>query len=34
VKNSIARAQIWALVRYIALAGGMLGVMARGFGWT
>jgi hypothetical protein len=27
------RAQLWALLLYIALAGSMLGAMARGFGW-
>jgi hypothetical protein len=33
VKDSLASAKIWALLLYIAFAGGMLGVMARGFGW-
>ena len=27
------RAQIWALLLYVALAAGILGAMARGFGW-
>jgi len=27
------RAQIWALLLYIALAAGMFGTLARGFGW-
>lgn len=27
------RAQLWALLLYIALAASMLGTMARGFGW-
>jgi hypothetical protein len=26
--------RIWALLLYIALAGAMLGTMARGFGWV
>ena len=33
VKDSIAKAQIWALMLYIALAAGLLSVLARGFGW-
>ena len=33
LKDSITAAQVWALVLYIALAGGMFGTMARGFGW-
>ena len=33
VKDKLASAQVWALVLYFALAGSMLGVMARGFGW-
>jgi hypothetical protein len=33
VRDSIAAAKIWALVLYMALAGGMFGTMARGFGW-
>jgi hypothetical protein len=33
VKDSIAAAKIRALILYMALAGGMLGTMARGFGW-
>jgi hypothetical protein len=31
--NVVWRAQIWALLLYIALAAGMFGTMARGFGW-
>jgi hypothetical protein len=31
--ESLASAQIWALVLYIALAGGLFGTLARGFGW-
>jgi chaperonin cofactor prefoldin len=31
--NMVWRAQIWALLLYIALAAGMFGTMARGFGW-
>ena len=33
VKDKLASAQVWALALYFALAGSMLGVMARGFGW-
>jgi uncharacterized coiled-coil protein SlyX len=33
LKDSIASAKVWALILYLALAGSMLGVMARGFGW-
>lgn len=33
VKDEIASAKIWALVLYTALAGGLFGTMARGFGW-
>ena len=33
VKDSIASAKIWALVLYIAFAGGLFGTMALGFGW-
>jgi hypothetical protein len=33
VKDSIAKAQVWALILYIALAAGLLGTLARGFGW-
>ncbi|HEY6927402.1 MAG TPA: hypothetical protein VI653_28260 [Steroidobacteraceae bacterium] len=33
LKGSIASAKIWALGLYVALAGTMLGVMARGFKW-
>jgi hypothetical protein len=31
--QTVWRAQIWALLLYIALAAGMFGTMARGFGW-
>ena len=31
--ESVAAAKIWALVLYIALAGGLFGTLARGFGW-
>jgi len=31
--QAVWRAQIWALLLYIALAAGMFGTMARGFGW-
>lgn len=31
--RSLAKAQVWAVLLYVALAGGMLGTMARGFGW-
>ncbi|HEX6996306.1 MAG TPA: hypothetical protein VF339_19405 [Gammaproteobacteria bacterium] len=33
LKDEITSAKIWALVLYIALAAGMFGTMARGFGW-
>ena len=33
LKDGLASAKVWALVLYIVLAGGMLGTMARGFGW-
>ena len=31
--QAISRSQIWALMLYLALAAGMFGTMARGFGW-
>jgi hypothetical protein len=31
--NLLWRAQVWALLLYIALAASMLGTMAHGFGW-
>ena len=31
--ESLAAAKSWALVLYIALAGGLFGTLARGFGW-
>jgi hypothetical protein len=31
--EAVAAAKIWALVLYIALAGGLFGTLARGFGW-
>lgn len=31
--ESLATAKIWALALYIALAGGLFGTLARGFGW-
>ena len=33
IKDSIAKAQIWALILYVALAAGLLSVLGRGFGW-
>ena len=33
VRDSIASAKVWALMLYLALAGSMLFVMARGFKW-
>lgn len=33
VKDSITAAKTQALLLYVALAGGMFGTMARGFGW-
>jgi hypothetical protein len=32
--GSFASAKVWALVLYIALAAGIFGTMARGFGWV
>jgi hypothetical protein len=31
--HSVWRAQIWALLLYIAFAAGVFGAMARGFRW-
>ena len=31
--ESLAAAKIWALLLYVALAGGLFGTLARGFGW-
>jgi outer membrane murein-binding lipoprotein Lpp len=31
--DSLASAKVWALTLYIALAGALFGVLARGFGW-
>jgi len=33
VLAAIASAKVWALLLYLALAAGMFGTMARGFGW-
>jgi len=33
IKDSISSAKIWALLLYIALAGSLLFVMAKGFKW-
>jgi hypothetical protein len=33
LKDELVRAQIRMFLLYIAFAGAMLGVMARGFGW-
>jgi hypothetical protein len=33
LKDTISRAQVRAVLLYVALAGSMLGVMAHGFGW-
>lgn len=33
LKESLASAKVWAVGLYVALAGGMLYVMARGFKW-
>jgi predicted RNase H-like nuclease (RuvC/YqgF family) len=30
---SLASAKVWALALYVALAGSLFGVLARGFGW-
>jgi hypothetical protein len=32
-KPDTPAAKVWALVLYIALAAGIFGTMARGFGW-
>jgi hypothetical protein len=34
LKQDMASAKVWALLLYSALAAGMLGTMARGFGWV
>jgi predicted nucleic acid-binding Zn-ribbon protein len=34
LREEIASAKVWALLLYVALAAGMLGTMARGFGWV
>jgi hypothetical protein len=31
--QSLARTQVWAVLLCVALAGGLAGTMARGFGW-
>jgi hypothetical protein len=33
LQNAFQSAKIWALLLYIALAGAILGTMARGFNW-
>jgi uncharacterized protein YlxW (UPF0749 family) len=33
MEKSFSRLRLWALTLYIALAVGLLGVMAKGFGW-
>jgi len=33
IKDTIANAKVWALLLYAALATGVFGTMARGFGW-
>lgn len=33
VKDSLSSAKVWALTLYLALAGSMLFVMAKGFKW-
>jgi hypothetical protein len=33
LSESLASAKLWALTLYIALAGALFGVLARGFGW-
>jgi hypothetical protein len=33
VKDGIASTKVWAFLLYLAFAAGMLGTMARGFGW-
>jgi uncharacterized coiled-coil protein SlyX len=34
LKDGLAAAKVWALLLYVALAAGILGTMARGFGWV
>jgi uncharacterized protein YlxW (UPF0749 family) len=33
LRDSLASLKVWALTLYIALAGALFGVLARGFGW-
>ncbi|HEX6996572.1 MAG TPA: hypothetical protein VF322_00405 [Gammaproteobacteria bacterium] len=33
MKDELASAKVWTLALYVALAGGLFGTMARGFGW-
>jgi uncharacterized coiled-coil protein SlyX len=33
LRDSLASAKVWALTLYIALAGALVGTLARGFGW-
>jgi hypothetical protein len=33
IAHSISSAKVWAMVLYIGLAGALLFVMAKGFGW-
>ena len=33
LSDSLAAAKVWALLLYIALAAGLFGTLARGFGW-
>lgn len=33
VKDAIASTKVWGLALHIALAGGLFGTLARGFGW-
>jgi hypothetical protein len=30
---TVASVKVWAVLLYLALAAGMFGTMARGFGW-
>lgn len=33
LRDSVGSAKVWALILYIALAGGLFGTISRGFGW-
>ena len=33
LSDRLSKAMVWAVLLYVALAGGLLAVLARGFGW-